>query len=47
MDLADFQPWLDRWRLAPDGEAFDSTWSRLLPVRRDGRALMLKACMAG
>lgn len=47
MDLADFQPWLDRWRLTPDGEAFDSTWSRLLPVRRDGRALMLKACMAG
>ncbi len=46
MDLLDFQPWLDRWLLTPDGEPFASTWSRLLPVRRDGQALMLKACMA-
>lgn len=46
MDLPHFQPWLHRWRLTPDGEPFASTWSRLLPVRRDGRALMLKACMA-
>jgi len=47
MDLLDFQPWLDRWLLTPDGEPFASTWSRLMPVRRDGQALMLKACMAG
>ena len=46
MILADFDPWLERWRLAPDGEPFSSTWSRLLPVTRDGRALILKACMA-
>ena len=46
MTLADFDPWLERWRLTPDGEPFASTWSRLLPVRRDGQALMLKACMA-
>ncbi|AWM77724.1 aminoglycoside phosphotransferase family protein [Phenylobacterium parvum] len=46
MSLADFRPWLETWRLAPDGEPFSSTWSRLLPVRRDGRPLMLKACMA-
>ena len=47
MDHLDFQPWLDRWLLTPDGEPFASIWSRLLPVRRDGQALMLKACMAG
>ena len=47
MHHSDLQPWLDRWRLTPDGEPFASTWSQLLPVRRDGQALMLKACMAG
>ncbi len=38
------QPWLDRWRLTPDGEAFTTeyTGSRLLPVLRDGQAAMLK-----
>ncbi|MFM1958735.1 MAG: hypothetical protein RL588_252 [Pseudomonadota bacterium] len=46
MTLADFHPWLERWRLTPDGAPFSSTWSRLLPVTRDGRALMLKAAMA-
>lgn len=46
MDLPDFQHWLDHWRLTPDGEPFASTWSQLLPVRREGQALMLKACMA-
>lgn len=38
------QPWLDRWRLTPDGEAFTTeyTGSWLLPVRHDGQAAMLK-----
>lgn len=38
------QPWLDRWRLTPDGEAFTTeyTGSWLLPVRREGQAAMLK-----
>ena len=46
MDLSGFEPWLTRWRLEADGEPFASTWSQLLPVRREGQALMLKACMA-
>lgn len=46
MTQPDFQPWLDRWRLKPDGDPITSNWSRLLPVRRDGLALMLKASMA-
>lgn len=39
-----FQPWLDRWGLVPDGEAFSTpyTGSWLLPVRRDGVPAMLK-----
>lgn len=39
-----FQPWLDRWDLVPDGEAFTTeyTGSWLLPVRRHGRAAILK-----
>ena len=37
---------MTRWRLQPDGEPFTSNWSRLLPVHRDGQALMLKAAMA-
>ena len=38
-----FQPWLDRWRLTPDGEAFATAFgSHLLPVRRGGEAAMLK-----
>lgn len=39
-----FQPWLDRWRLTPDGEAFTTeyTGSWLLPVRRDGMPAILK-----
>jgi len=41
--LAVFEPWLARWRLAPDGEAFETRFrSRLLPVRHDGRPAMLK-----
>jgi streptomycin 6-kinase len=38
-----FKPWLDRWRLTPDGEAFGTKiGSRLMPVRRDGAPAMLK-----
>jgi streptomycin 6-kinase len=37
-----FQPWLTRWRLVPDGEAFTTSTSRLLLVRRGGEAAMLK-----
>ncbi len=36
-------PWLERWRLAPDGEPFSTKFaSRLAPVRWRGRAAMLK-----
>ena len=35
-------PWLDRWHLIPDGEAFASLGGLLLPVRKDGAAAMLK-----
>ena len=44
-DLQVFGPWLVRWRLTPDGAPVAANSSRLLPVRRDGRALMLKAAM--
>lgn len=39
-----FEPWLDRWRLTPDGEAFTTeyTGSWLLPVRRGGEPAILK-----
>lgn len=42
--LSDFQPWIERWELTPDGEPFVTPYaqSRLLPVRRAGRAAMLK-----
>lgn len=36
------EPWLARWGLTRDGEAFDSLAGRLAPVRLDGRAAMLK-----
>ncbi|WP_374570983.1 aminoglycoside phosphotransferase family protein [Phenylobacterium sp.] len=35
-------PWIERWRLEPDGEPFDSLNGRLAPVRFEGRAAMLK-----
>lgn len=43
-----FQPWLDRWGLEPDGEPFETpyTRSRLLPVRRAGVPAMLKIAVA-
>lgn len=37
-----FAPWLDRWGLSRDGRAIRSLAGRLLPVRRDSEALMLK-----
>ncbi len=43
MSLDAFQPWLDRWRLTADGDAFETKYkSRLLPVRFDGAAAILK-----
>lgn len=41
--LTDFQPWIDRWELEPDGAPFETAFgSRLLPVRRGREAAMLK-----
>ncbi|MFN9926132.1 MAG: aminoglycoside phosphotransferase family protein, partial [Phenylobacterium sp.] len=41
--LSDFQPWIDRWRLEPDGAPFKTAFgSRLLPVRCGCDAAMLK-----
>jgi streptomycin 6-kinase len=39
-----FEPWVERWALEPDGWAFSTpyTRSRLLPVRHEGRAAILK-----
>lgn len=37
-----FEPHLARWNLVPDGEAIHTHSSHLLPVRRDGVALILK-----
>ncbi|WP_340646583.1 aminoglycoside phosphotransferase family protein [Phenylobacterium sp.] len=37
-----FTTWIDRWGLTPDGEPFTSLGGRLLPVRQDGVAAMLK-----
>jgi streptomycin 6-kinase len=37
-----FEPWLTRWSLAADGDPIVTASSRLLPVRLDGRAAMLK-----
>jgi streptomycin 6-kinase len=37
-----FGPYLQRWRLVPDGEPRFTHTSRLLPVLRDGKAAMLK-----
>jgi streptomycin 6-kinase len=47
-DLEAFTPWLVRWALTPDGEAFQTvyTQSRLLPVRQDGAPAILKLAAA-
>jgi streptomycin 6-kinase len=42
MPEGQFQPWLRRWRLVPDGEAISTHSSHLLPVQRDGVPAMLK-----
>lgn len=43
-----FAPWLARWRLTPDGRAFETFHSRslLLPVLSDGAPAMLKIASA-
>jgi streptomycin 6-kinase len=41
--LALLEPWLRRWRLEPDGDAFTTKFfSVLMPVRQDGAPAMLK-----
>jgi streptomycin 6-kinase len=40
-----FENYLDRWGLEPDGESITTATSRLLPVRRDGVAAMLKVAI--
>lgn len=43
MTLDHFQPWLDLWRLTPDGAPFTTRFgSKLLAVRSDGAPAMLK-----
>jgi streptomycin 6-kinase len=43
MSEADFQPWLDRWRLAPGGAGFTTRFgSHLMPVTQDRERAMLK-----
>lgn len=42
IDGADFGHWMRLWGLVPDGTAIVTAAARLLPVRRDGQALMLK-----
>ena len=39
---ADFEPWLTRWRLTPDGAGFPSLAGRLLPVRHEDAPAILK-----
>lgn len=43
---SDFEPYLARWKLTPDGEPFQTHSSRLLPVRHGGDAAMLKIAIA-
>jgi streptomycin 6-kinase len=45
IDMALFDPWLERWGLTPDGDPIAGTWAKLLPVRRGGQPAMLKAAM--
>ena len=43
MPIASLQPWLERWRLKPDGQAFITPFgSSLMPVRANGEPAMLK-----
>jgi streptomycin 6-kinase len=43
---AEFEPWLTRWRLTPDGAGFASLGGRLLPVRYEGEPAILKVSHA-
>jgi streptomycin 6-kinase len=46
MSDALFEPWLRRWRLEPDGEAFVTAFhSWLMPVRQAGAPAMLKIAL--
>jgi streptomycin 6-kinase len=40
-----FRPWLQHWRLTPDGESIATRSSRLLPVRRGEEPAMLKIAL--
>jgi streptomycin 6-kinase len=40
--MREFEPWLGRWPLAPDGEVLVTPTSRLLPVVVDAQPAMLK-----
>ena len=40
--MQDFEPYLSRWRLTPDGGAIVTPGARLLPVRGEAGALILK-----
>jgi streptomycin 6-kinase len=42
----DFNFYIDRWGLVPDGNSIVTHSSRLLPVRRDGEPAMLKIAVA-
>lgn len=42
MHGAIFAPYIERWRLAPDGAPITTPAAHLLPVRRDGAPAMLK-----
>jgi streptomycin 6-kinase len=43
VEVGDFSPWLERWRLTPDGAPFETPeGSKLLPVRAGDRSAMLK-----
>ncbi len=42
----DFEPYLTRWKLSPDGAPLQTHSSRLLPVRHGGQPAMLKIAMA-
>ncbi|MES2342971.1 MAG: aminoglycoside phosphotransferase family protein [Pseudomonadota bacterium] len=42
----EFDKWIDRWRLTPDGAPFTSLGGRLLPVRQAGVPAMLKVSHA-
>jgi streptomycin 6-kinase len=39
-------PWIDRWRLVPDGAAFATHTSVLMPVRAEDQPAMLKVATA-